>query len=331
MLAVLKNLFAPQEVAQVLQTLPPLETTIMDSYFRSRPVHPSPMIGVSDLKATIQTVPVVRRDGVPVPLQEEAIETQFFAPRPIKVSIPVTASELNDLKVIQGNSAAVTAWKTRKIEQIRQTMRNTTEGMCATVLTTGKLSWPVQLAGGRPEEYGLDFGAPLAFDLATKLTGTSKLADVYRLLEGMKKKIRMAGLGGKVEFICGEDVAAVFLDMAENWTSTAQNAPLSLKLGNGEVSVGTHVIRFMDETYPDPVSGEWVPKLDAKTLMGIAVDVPGTIWYCAIDSISANNAAVPMHIVPVQRLDDSGITLIGQTKPMPARPSRSVCKCVAVA
>ena len=137
----------------------------------------------------------------------------------------------------------------------------------------------------------------------------------------------MAGLGGKVEFICGADVAAVFIDMAENWKSTAQNAPLSIRLGNGEVSIGASTISFMDETYPSPISGEWVPKLDPKTLMAIATDVPGTIWYCAIDSISANNSAVPLHIVPIQRDDDSGITLIGQAKPMPAK---AVQECVHV-
>lgn len=330
MLATLRNLFAPQAVAQSLKTVPPLESTIMDTYFKNRPSHPLPMLGISDLKAVVQTIPVVRRDGAPVPLQEEEVETQFFAPNPIKAQIPVTASELNDLKVIMGSQGAIDAWKTRKIEQIRQTIHNTTEGMCAGVLATGKLSWPVHLPGGRSGEYGLNYGPQLSVELENKLTATSSLSDVYRLLHQMREKIRMAGLGGKVEFICGLDVAMVFLGMAENYRSTAQDAPLHIRLGNGEAQIGTYHIKFMDESYPSPVSGEWVPKLDAKTLMAIATDVPGTIWYCAIDSISANNAAVPLHIIPVKRDDDTGITLIGQAKPMPARPSRSVCKCVAV-
>ncbi len=79
------------------------------------------------------------------------------------------------------------------------------------------------------------------------------------------------------------------------------------------------------------MSGKWVPKLGPKLLMAVAVDVPGIIWYCAIDSISAKNAAVPLHIVPVARDDDTGITLIGQAKPLPARPSRATCLCAAVA
>lgn len=330
MLANLRNLFAPQAVAQSLKTMPPIETTIMDTFFKSRPAHPLPMIGVADLKTVVQTVPVVRREGAPVPLREEEVETRYFAPLPIKTQIPVSAAELNDLKLLMSNQAALEAWRARKVEQIRQTSRNTTEGMCAGVLTTGKLSWPVASPGGRSETYSLDYGAPLSLALENKIKGSTKLSELWRILRKMQEKIRMAGLGGKVEYYCGIDVAEVLLEIAENWKSTAQNAPLHLSLGNGEVSVGAAKIKFLDETYPEPISGEWVNKLNPKTLMAVATDVPGTIWYCAIDSISANNQATPMHIIPVKREDDSGITLIGQTKPMPARPSRSVCLCVAV-
>ena len=54
MLAKLKNLFAPQEIAQSLKTLPPIRSTIVTRYF-NRPAHPSPMIGITDLKAVIQS------------------------------------------------------------------------------------------------------------------------------------------------------------------------------------------------------------------------------------------------------------------------------------
>ena len=331
MFANLKNIFAPQAISQTLKALPALQSTIMDSYFKSRPTHPLPMIGISDLKAVVQTVPVVRRDGAPVSLLEESVETNFFAPMPIKTQVAVSASELNDLRVMMGNQAAIEAWKTRKIEQIRQTIHNTTEGMCAGVLATGKLSWPVQLPGGKTGDYGIEYGEPLEYSLATKLSAISKMSDVYRLLRNMHQKIRAAGVGGKVEFLCGEDVTTIFIDLAENYKSTAKDNPIAIKLGAGEIQVGSYVIKFMDETYPDPVSGNWIPKLDAKTLLAVAIDVPGSIWYCAIDSVSANNAAVPLHIVPVKRDDDTGVTLIAQAKPMPARPSRSVCKCAAAA
>ena len=331
MLANLKGLFTPEAVAASLKILPPLETTVMDSLFKQRPTHQFPVIGVSDLVSVVQTVPVVRRDGTPISLKGETASMEFIAPLPVKVKIPVTASELNDLKIIFGNQAAVAAWRTRKVEQIRQTVRNTTEGMCSVVAATGKLTWPVELEGGRREIYEVDYGPLLTYTPAAKLTAASKLSDEYKLFRGMELEVKKAGLGGNVEFWAGSDVVAALLGIVETYTSTTESKPYRISLEQGRVTVGNYVIRFMDETYPNPEDdGEWLPKLDAKVLMAVATNQPGTVWYCAIDSISANNAAVPLHIVPVPRDDDSGIMLIGQAKPLPARPSRASCKAVVV-
>ena len=292
MLAQLKGLFTPQAIAASMKLLTPLETTIMDTLFKDRPTHPLPLIGVSELVSVVQTVPVVRRDGTPVALKGETASMEFIAPLPVKVKIPVTASELNDLRVIFGDQAAVTAWRTRKIDQIRRTVRDTTEAMCAVVASTGKLTWPVELEGGHQETYEVDYGQLLTYEPAAKLTAGSRLPDVYKLL---------------------------------------RDKPYRVSLEQGRVVVGGYTIRFMDETYPNPQDEtEWLPKLNPKVLLAVATNQPGKVWYCAIDSISANNAATPLHIVPVARQDDSGIMLIGQAKPLPARPSRASCKAVVV-
>ena len=331
MLAQLKGLFTPEAIAQALKLLPSLETTIMDSLFKERPTHPLPTIGVSELVSVTQTVPVVRRDGTPVALKGETANVQFIAPLPLKVKIPVTASELNDLKVIFGNQAALTAWRTRKLDQIRRAVRDTTEAMSAIVATTGKLTWPVELEGGHRETYEVDYGPLLTYTPATKLTAASKLPDVYRLLRDMEMEVKHAGLGGNVEFWAGSDVVAALLGIVEQYMSTAETKPYRVALDQGTVKVAGYTIRFMDETYPNPEDEtEWLPKLDPKTLLAVATNQAGKIWYCAIDSISANNAATPLHVVPVPRADDSGYTLIGQAKPLPARPSRASCKAIVV-
>lgn len=331
MLAQLKGLFTPEAIAASLKILPSLETTVMDTLFKDRPTHPLPLIGISELVSVVQTVPVVRRDGTPISLKGESVSMEFIAPLPVKVKIPVTASELNDLKVIFGNQAAVSAWRTRKIDQIRRTVRDTTEAMCAVVASTGKLTWPVELEGGHRETYEVDYGPLLSYTPAAKLTAASKLPDVYKLLRDMELEVKKAGLGGNVEFWAGSDVVSALLGIVEQYTSTMESKPYRVSLEQGRVMVGGYTIRFMDETYPNPEDEtEWLPKLDAKTLLAVATNQPGKVWYCAIDSISANNAATPLHIVPVARQDDSGIMLIGQAKPLPARPSRASCKAVVV-
>ena len=331
MLAQLKGLFTPEAIAASLKILPSLETTVMDTLFKDRPTHPLPLIGISELVSVVQTVPVVRRDGTPISMKGESVSMEFIAPLPVKVKIPVTASELNDLKVIFGNQAAVSAWRTRKIDQIRRTVRDTTEAMCAVVASTGKLTWPVELEGGHRETYEVDYGPLLSYTPAAKLTAASKLPDVYKLLRDMELEVKKAGLGGNVEFWAGSDVVSALLGIVEQYTSTMESKPYRVSLEQGRVMVGGYTIRFMDETYPNPEDEtEWLPKLDAKPLLAVATNQPGKVWYCAIDSISANNAATPLHIVPVARQDDSGIMLIGQAKPLPARPSRASCKAVVV-
>lgn len=331
MLANLRNLFNPAAVVQSLAPMPPLASTIMDTFFKNRPTHPMPHIGITELTKVARTVPVTRRDGTPIDLGTEEMETRYFAPLPIKVKIPVTASELNDLRVLLGNTAALEAWRNQKIDEIRKTVRNTTEGMCNTVLTTGKLAWPTQLDGGRIQTYELDYGAPLTHTPAATITAATGLPELYRLLLAMEMKVQQAGIGGKVEFWAGTDVVLALLGIMDAYTSNIQSAPYRLELGESRISIGTFPIHFMNETHPDPLSGEWLPKLNPKTLMAVAVDAPGTIWYCALDSISADNAAIPLHILPVKRADDSGITLFAQAKPLPARSSKTVCLCAAVA
>jgi hypothetical protein len=330
MLANLRNIFSIMAIVQTLKTMEPLATTIMDRFFKNRPTHPLPLIGLADLKQTTRTVPMVRRDGTPVSLEPEEFEAMYIAPLPIKVKVNVSASELNDLRAMLQQPQAVEAWRKNKLEQIRSTIRNTTEGLCTVVLNTGKVNWPVALEGGRAENYEVDYGAPLSHTLGTKLSATSKPSAVYEALREMDQKIKQAGMGGKVEFLAGTAVVSVLMDIADASRTTVQTNPIRMELGESKITIGNYAIHFMDEMYPSPTDGEWLPKLDAKALMAVAVDQPGTIYYCAIDSISANNAATPLHVVPVARDDDSGVTLIGHTKPLPARPSRATCKCVAV-
>lgn len=327
----LNTIFSPAAVAQSLKVLPPLETTIMDRMFKERPTHPLPLIGLSDLISVVQTVPVVRRDGAPIALKGGKASMDFIAPCPIKVKIPVSASELNDLRVVMGNSASVASWRTRKVDQIRKAVRDTTEAMCSVVVTTGALSWPMEEEGGRRSVYEIDYGAPLSVTPPVKLSAASSVADVYDLLDLMEEKIRQAGVGGNVEFWAGRDVVRVLLKMAEQYKSTANGTPYSLKVEQGQIIVAGYAIQFMKEMYPSPDDESvWLRKLDPKTLLATATNPTGAVWYCAIDSISAQNAAVPLHIIPVPRDDDTGYTLIGQAKPLPARASRATCKAVVV-
>jgi len=330
MLAVLRNIFSPQAIVQSMSTMRPLASTFKDKLFPNRPTHPLAMLGVADLQEVTQTIPVVRRDGTPISLGPDVLEAQFIAPLPIKPKVNVSASELNDLKALLQQPQAVEAWRARKLEKLRQTIHNTTEAICAIVATMGKVDWPVQLEGGNRENYEVDYGPVLIHTPAQKITRETPLSVLYDLLRLMQEKIQETGGGGKVEYMAGSDVVGVLLDIVNASMTTTQKHPYTLELENDSMKIGASKITFMHEQYPCPITGKWLPKLNPKTLMAVAVDQPGTIFYCAIDSISADNAALPLHVVPVVKADDTGIELIANTKPLPVRPSRATCKAVVV-
>lgn len=335
MLVALKGLFTPQAIAQNLEALPDIPTTIMDAVFPQRPTHPFPSVGVSDLVRVTGTIPVVRRAGQPYSMGGDGLDIQIIAPRPLKPSINVTAAELNDLQMILQNAGALAAWQSQKIDMLRRAVRETTEAMASVVLTTGKVSWPSQLDGGGLENYEVDYGPVLTVTPDSLLAASSKVSELYTILVNMRQAVRRQGYGGNVEFFAGTKVFGVIMDMAQAYSSTSQGSGgLRVDLPHdkqGVVTVGGFKITLMDETYQTPGSDMWVDKLSPASLLGYAVDAPGKIWYCAIDSISAKNAATPFHIIPEVLPGDSGYQLIAQSKPLPARNPKTIVKAVVVA
>lgn len=335
MLVNLKQMFIAEAVARTLARLPDLKTTVMDTAFPDRPVWGLPYVGLAELKAVTGTIPVVSRGGQPIAAENEELDIVTITPLPIKPSTEVLAWELNDLKALSGTGGmtpAIEAWRSRKVDVLRRLVRATTEAMASVVLYTGKLAWPHRLGGGGIINYEVDYGAPLSHSLATKLSAGSKASDVFDLLSDMADAIQDAGIGGTVTFHAGRDVFKVLLDILQAYTSTVRSSSLSVDLSKqGVIGIGGYEILRMTETYKDPITGASTPKLNAKTLVAFATDTPGTVWYCAIDSVSANNAATPFHVFPELMSGDSGYRLIGQSKPLPARNSKATCTCVAVA
>ena len=322
-----QGLFSPQAVAASMGQLPPLESTIVNTLFPATVEHPLAHIGIGELENVVGTHPVVRRDGLPVPFQGKGEDVSLYAPRPVKPSISISASELNDLQAIWGNKQSTQQFVNRQVDKLRRLVRNTTEAMASVVATTGKLSWPSRLEGGGYENYELDFGGIKRQDLATKWTAASppSLREVYAWLSSLKRNVTKAGGGGgKFKFLAGEEAFGLLLAFAENWKSTAQGGPVSLSLEDGKIIIGGFEITEVSEEYQNPLDGQWVPKIPAKSILGYASQRTGTVFYLAIDSISNNGASTPFYVVVEPQPGDSAINLIAQSKPLPAADLRSL-------
>ena len=326
-LAQIKGLFSPQAVAAAMEHLPPLETTIINTLLPAPVDHPFVHIGIGELENVVGTQPVVRRDGQPVPFQGKGDDVNLFAPRPIKPSIDITASDINDLKAICGDKVTMQQYVARQVDKLRRLVRNTTEAMASVAVTTGKLAWPSRLEGGGFELYELDFGGVKKLDPPGKWSASAppSLAVVYKWLSGLKRAVTKAGGGGgKFKFLAGEDAFALLLAFAENWKSTAQGGPISLTLAEGKITIGGFEITEVSEEYQSPLDGQWVPKIPPKCLLGYFSQRLGKVFYLAIDSISNNGKPTQFYVVPEQKPGDAAISLIAQAKPLPVPDIRAM-------
>jgi|GEM_PF-403079 len=325
-LSEIQGLFSPHTVAKTIETLPPLKSTVVDTLFPKIVEHQFAVIGIHELETVVGTQPVVRRDGQPIPFKSKGDDVNFYAPRPLKPSVDITASEINDLKVIWGNTISRQAFVARKVDQLRQVVRNSTEGMASVVATTGALAWPSRVEGGGVETYELDFGSLTQVDPAQGWdSGTAPtLKEVYDHLTDLEERVTEDGGGGNLKFLAGKTAFGTLLNLAEKWMSTVQGRVIDLKLENGVIIIGGYEIRRLTERYQSPIDEQWISKIETDLLLGYAQDQPGTVFYLAIDSISNNGQATPFHIVTEPVPGDAAIRLIGQAKPVPSRNTRSL-------
>lgn len=325
----LKNIFNQQAVASAFKSLPALKTSIIDKAFPNSKNHPRAVIGVADIQKKTGAIPIVRRGSNPISIDGTGANATFYAPLPIMPSVTISAAELNDLQVLLGDKASRDTWVTDHVDILRKTVRNTTEAIASVVLTTGKYSWVVKTDSGS-ETFEIDFGKPLEYT-GSLLTDTSKISDVFDIVDAMAENIQSNGYGENVRFFAGREVYGRLLTLAENWASSDdKRSPINLSVNGKIINIGGYEVERMTEKYHSPVTNTMVEKVSSKQLVAFADVSEAGIYYCAIDSISNNGKATPFHIY-TEQIGDRAIELQAQSKPVPVRPSKSVCVANIVA
>jgi hypothetical protein len=232
------------------------------------------------------------------------------------------------LQLLFTNAVSRSEWVANKVDELRQIIRKTTEALAATVLTTGKLSWPIKLSGGVTDTFTVDYGSPLTYTPAAPWSAAN-LTDIYNTLTDMDNKIQEAGFGGKVEFFAGRSAFGQLINIAQGWAAAANSNPISITLNEGSANIAGYTIYRVSERYESPLTGEFVDKIDANSLVAFVADANAKIFYCAIDSLSADNRALPFHVFPEEKAD-SVIVLTAQAKPVPARNPKTVCAATVI-
>jgi hypothetical protein len=315
-------LFGKNTQVKTFKTLPPLETTVMDTVFKNRLQHPMSIIGIKDIVEITQTTPVISRSAPAVPMNDGSLSYSFIEPLALNPSDFVSAAEINDLKTWGMENKE--AWLRSKQEKLRRICRRSTEGIASTALS-GTVSWPLKMETGSWDTYEIEFGSVLTYTPTTKWdAGTADMPGVYATLMGMRKELRKKGFGGQIEIWAGDSVYLALLKIVDAVKSTAKQDIRVEKVEDG-INVGGFLVKPMDETYQNPQTGSAVDKVGATKMVMIAVDAGHSLYYCALDDLDANLQALPFFLKPIVKQNPSGIDVLGMSKPLPVVNPNGIC------
>lgn len=320
----LLKIFRPEQVVQILSSLPPIKFPVMETVFSDRIQLPWTTVAKEDVLSDLNELPVIRRGFPSYEVNNDGYEVTTYEPLPVRHSQMIYAKELNDLKGLSHGDQAV--WVKNTTDKMRRRYLKTVEALCA-IAITGKIDWPMHDAGRtQAGTYHIDFGQPHTLDMsALKLWSDSgvKMVDIFTTLKAMRKMLRQCGFGTELEIWAGENAYERIVAMAQ---AHPEKSSLSVTIDENGINVAGYVVKERAETFRYPSTEAVVPVVPANDVLMIAKEAGHRLIYCAVDDLDAKLHAMPFFIKPVKKDDPSGIKLISEGKPFPVVNVKGICR-----
>lgn len=318
----LKSIVTTTNVAKALNKLPDIKTKVMDDIYptRVRDTHPSALIKISEITELVKAVPVVRRGAQSVTIGGGDHSNTYIEAQPVIVNYPIPAHTLNDLKIQDSN--AHQNWLKGRVAFVRNTVRATSEALCAQSLT-GKINFAMKTDSAEMDLYQIDFGTVPALACAKKFDGpTTTLMDILSHLQNMAETIERNGGGSVTSFKAASDVWAV---ISMKIIALSNETRISAKVDSSTLTLGGYMIERYAGKYFDPKSKTYKAVIAPKTLKAIGTDGGWAFRYLAIDDVDAGLQALPLFLKSLKVEDPNGWKIMGQSKPLPIPDVNAIC------
>lgn len=318
----IRKYYNVKAIAQRLQQLPPLKTTVIDAFYGRKINHPFDRVGRSDITAIGAPAPLIARGAPSLPVTGGVLSLDDYEPFEVANHQFFTAADMNRLRHLDEQS--IEARLAGVDDNLRRICRVTTEAI-ASVALTGTVAWPVALEGGKMETYQVQFGSTLSFT-PDKLWDDAAInvRQIFDHLQEMESLVQEGGYGGTVEFWAGKTAYNVLLALVETYGENPK-AKLRVEVSARGISIGEFVIKKMTETYVHPETGAVTPKVAANKIMAFATDAVHTLFYCALDDLDARLQPMPYFSKPIDTKDPSGVKIVGRSKPFPVPVVKAIC------
>jgi hypothetical protein len=307
-----KRYFTLAMFVTALNRLPPLHTFIMDLIYPEpvRRNHPFDRIAYSDLGLPTKNIPLITRGSSSYAMPLDPNKGAIIDPANFTPSKTMTAADVNRFRSLSAGGQQQIV--DNIIDSLRRTVRKSTEAMAIQSLT-GTIAYDIRNGDGAMDIYKVQFGSIKTIPVAKKWNDpATKAGDVVATIGQIRQDLQKTSEGSDIVHLIGFDVYSALVTL-----SGAQNNSDLIKVFPDYVQIGTDKFYLCSAQYYSYKDKTWVPAIAAKTVKSIARDDLFGLYYCALDSIKADFAALPFAINPVELDDPEGMKFIGNSRPMP--------------
>jgi hypothetical protein len=319
-----KRFFLLQALVTTLNRLPPLRTFIMDLIYPEpvRRNHPFDRLSYSDLHLPTKNIPLVTRGSASYAMTPDVTKITQIDPANFTPSITLSAADCNRFRSL-GTGGQQTLIDNH-IDTLRRAVRKSTEALAIQSIT-GKIAYDIRNGDGAMDVYEVDFGAPKAVAVGKKWDDASvKVGDVVSGLGMINGDIKKTSDGTDIVHLIKYDVYAALANLS------AANKDL-IKVNEDHILVGTSKFHLCDARYYSYKTKSFVEAVPDKSVVSIAKDDAFGLYYCALDSLDADFAALPFYVKAEPLADPEGVKLIGQSRPMPVPNVEAIRKTQVLA
>jgi len=317
MIELQKLLQNPKVIAEVVKSLPPVKTKVLDDVYTRKVNHPFPQIGIKEVQDVAGAVPVVRRGAPGVPVSGRDSSITYIEPQPIKVNDSVTAADANNLKSM--GAQGYRAFMAQKLDILRRKVKATTEALAAQSLT-GKISYPIRLENGQNDTYEVDFGSPLSYT-PPKTWDSASLKDVFNQLVEIEATLQEEGIAQNVTFWAGK---TAFMELVGKVQDLNTNTVPKPEVNANKINLFGYTIEMVNQKYRLP-DGTLKPVVPDNQIVAFDKNAGFTLFYLAIDNFKAGLQAVPMFVTSYQTQDGSSFVIQAESKSLPVPVVKAIC------
>jgi hypothetical protein len=307
-----KRYFTLAALVTTLNRLPPLHTFIMDLIYPEpvRRSHPFDRISYADLGLPTKNIPLITRGSSSYAMPVDTKKISQIDPANFTPSKVLSAADCNRFRSLgMGGQQQMVD---NIIDSLRRTVRKSTEALAIQSLT-GTIAYDIRNGDGAMDTYKVEFGSIKTIPIAKKWNDAgTKAGDVIASIGQIRENLQKTSEGSDIIHLINFDVYAALA----NLSGTLNNSDL-IKVFPEYIQIGTDKFYLCSAQYFNHKEKTWVPAIPAKTVKSIARDDLFGLFYCALDSINADFAALPFAVNTVPLDDPEGMKFIGNSRPMP--------------